>query len=231
MTIKSYISAIRAVLMEDGYELNEDSFLLGSLTRACKIHHDHISTKLPIKKMGDLFESQPYLLCLFRTMLLITYYGLFRVCEVAKTSSNHAVKAMDAHIARNKDKIMFVLHTLKTHDKGCKPQIVKIAADAKSNNNRYCPFSNIKKYLCIRDKRLSDDEQFFIFRDGSPVTAIQFGAVLKKTIKAAGIDNKLYTCHSLRSGRASGLLQYGVLVEVIKRLGRWKSNAVYKYLR
>ena len=35
-TIRSYISAIKSVLRDDGEELNEDIFLLKSLTRACK---------------------------------------------------------------------------------------------------------------------------------------------------------------------------------------------------
>ena len=39
-TIRSYISAIRSVLREDGFVLNEDKFLLASLTRACKLKND-----------------------------------------------------------------------------------------------------------------------------------------------------------------------------------------------
>ena len=65
-TIKSYISAIKAVLLEDGEQLNENRFLLNSLIRACKLQNDHIRTRLPIKKnllqlilkkVDDLFED------------------------------------------------------------------------------------------------------------------------------------------------------------------------------
>ena len=47
----------------------------------------------------------------------------------------------------------------------------------------------------------------------------------------AGYNSKLYTFHSERSRRALDLLKLGLSVETIKRLGRWKSNAVFRYLR
>ena len=48
-TIRSYISAIKSVLQKDGVELNQDQFLLTSLTRACKLKNDRVQTKLPIR--------------------------------------------------------------------------------------------------------------------------------------------------------------------------------------
>ena len=49
-TINSYISAIKAVLMDDGQQLNEDRFLLNALTSACKLKNDKVKTRLPIKR-------------------------------------------------------------------------------------------------------------------------------------------------------------------------------------
>ena len=49
-TIKSYISAIKSVLRADGVELDEDIYLLTSLTRACRYKNDRIYTRLPIKR-------------------------------------------------------------------------------------------------------------------------------------------------------------------------------------
>ena len=39
-TIKSYISAIKNVLHDDGVVLNQDTFLLNALTKACKLKND-----------------------------------------------------------------------------------------------------------------------------------------------------------------------------------------------
>ena len=49
-TIHSYISAIKAVLFNGGVEISEDSALLETLTRACRLHKDKVNTKLIIKR-------------------------------------------------------------------------------------------------------------------------------------------------------------------------------------
>ena len=43
-TIKSYISAIKAILKSDNYRWVEERSLLHSLTRACKIRNDSVRT-------------------------------------------------------------------------------------------------------------------------------------------------------------------------------------------
>ena len=58
-TVKSYISAIRHVLKVDGYQWKEETVVLSSLTRACKLINDKQHTQLPIhyKLLED--ESGP----------------------------------------------------------------------------------------------------------------------------------------------------------------------------
>ena len=53
----------------------------------------------------------------------------------------------------------------------------------------------------------------------------------KTAIRAERFDKRLYSVHSLRAGRANDLLKLGLSVETIKKLGRWKSNAVFRYLK
>ena len=73
-TIHCYISAIKSVLRDDGEVLDENIYLLKSLTRACRIHHDKVTIRLPIKKpllrlliyeIDTLFGTQPYLHTLY----------------------------------------------------------------------------------------------------------------------------------------------------------------------
>ena len=49
-TIKSYISAIKAVLRDDGYSWDEQRGVLSSLTQACKLQNDRIKCRLLIQK-------------------------------------------------------------------------------------------------------------------------------------------------------------------------------------
>ena len=54
---------------------------------------------------------------------------------------------------------------------------------------------------------------------------------LKIMLQRAGFNQLLYDTHSLRSGRRVDLVKYGISVETVKDLGRWKSNAVFIYLK
>ena len=49
-TIKSYISAKKAVLKINKIRISTDAYLLSSLTKACKLVNDKVRTKLPIRK-------------------------------------------------------------------------------------------------------------------------------------------------------------------------------------
>ena len=122
-TIRSYISAIRSVLAEDGVELCADKFLLTSLTRACRLVNDRVKTRLPIQKgvlniliktCKEMLNDQPFLATLYSALLMAGYFGLLRVGEL--TQGEHPILATDVHIGENKNKILFVLRTSKTLD-------------------------------------------------------------------------------------------------------------------
>ena len=62
-TIKSYVSAIKKTLVTDGYDWNDNLVLVRSLTRACRIINDSVTTRLPIQcnlLEMILFEVQRY---------------------------------------------------------------------------------------------------------------------------------------------------------------------------
>ena len=79
-SIQSYISAIKLVLKDDGIQLNEDTYLLTSLMKACKYVNDKVFTRMPIQKSlvnlmldetNNFFEdkNQNYLAILYREIL------------------------------------------------------------------------------------------------------------------------------------------------------------------
>ena len=137
-TVKSYVSAIKKTLIMDGYNWNDNLVLVRSLANACKIINDTVRTRLPIQCSlleMILFEiqryfsplNQYYLELLYKMIFALCYYGLMRVGEVTK--SQHVLKAKDVHIAQNKDKILLVLYSSKTHTKGSRPQKIKITSN------------------------------------------------------------------------------------------------------
>ena len=152
---------------------------------------------------------------------------------------DHPVKVCDIHIGENKNKFLFILRTSKTHWKDVKPQKVKIASKKiqaicrkyKKDDFEWCLFGLLQSYRTLRLHCLSRDKPFFIFRDNSPVTPAQMRTVLKSVLDSCGFDTRLYSTHRLCTGRALDLLAFGLSVETIKKMGRWKSNVLFTYFK
>ena len=165
------------------------------------------------------------------------YFGLFRISEVVK--GDHAVLAKDIHQGKNKNKILFVLRSSKTHSTVISPQLVKITstADCKKKLQQSeilvlpCPFELIRSYLRARGGYSDENEQLIMFKDGTAVPPGHIQKTLKLMIIKAGFDHKFYGSHSLWAGRSCDLFRLGVSIENIKKLGHWKSNDIYRYLK
>ena len=157
--VKSYISAICSVLQDVDVTLHEDRILLTSLTKACRLRNTNIRVQLPIQKsmmavllnkVEKLYPTQPYLIALYKAFICTAYYGLFRVGELTK--GDHPVLARNVQIGKNKNKMLFILRTSKTHWIDAKPQLIKIASSkaCNSDNNTHCPFQLLRIYLQLR---------------------------------------------------------------------------------
>ena len=244
--VKSYISALRAILKDDGKKLNEDLFLVSPLTRACHYVNDRSRTHLPLQKslLSVLLKyteihfnknNQPYLSLLYRTIFSTMYYGLLRISEVA--AGDYALLAKNVHIGNNKKKLLLILHSSKTHSKANQPQLVKISSKTLhrgrtvTKNDCPYPYQLLRLYAHSHGPYHRDDNKFFVFSDGAAVHAKAIRNCFKQILKEAGYNPKLYGTHSLRAGHTCDLLKLGLSIETIKKLGQWKSNAVFHYMR
>ena len=252
-TVRSYISAIKAVLKMNNIRIEEDQFLLSSLTQACRLKNDRLKTRLPIRKAMlsvvlretrkyFLNEGQPYLASLYQTIFCTCYYGLLRISEVC--AGSHPILVRDMHIAHNKRTFMLVLRTSKTHGLESPPQIVKISSSSKSKPDSkswlsynqsgtilVCLYNLHREYSRKRGGYTSDAEPFFVFPDKKTILPRQMSTSLKMMIKLSGFNETLYGSRSLRLGRTCDLYKLGLSVESIKKMGRWKSNVVFRYLK
>lgn len=71
----------------------------------------------------------------------------------------------------------------------------------------------------------------FCHRDGSPLTKYQFGAVMSKALKGAGISGWKFGTHSFRTGAASTAAALGYSEEQIICVGCRSSRAYKAYVR
>ena len=111
------------MLAEINVFIDEDTFLLSALTRACKFKNDRANMRLPIRKpmlriiiqktLDTYMDGQPYLAALYASLFSTVYFGLFRVGEL--TTGSHPVMVSNVHLGRNKRKVLFVLIISKMH--------------------------------------------------------------------------------------------------------------------
>ena len=216
-TIRSYVSAIKGVLAEINIKISNDCFEVKALTRACHLKNDKIIMRLPIYKellerllieAQHLFSDngQYYLMKLYMALMSSAYFGLLRIGEVSK--GLHVLLAQNIHVATNKNKILFILMSSKTHMPGDNPQMVKILnvplKGIKPLNkprklvNTLCPFHLLKEFIGVRPKIALTEEQFFVFTDHTPVKPTNCCNTLRILLKRVGLDAELYSFHSMR---------------------------------
>ena len=242
-TLKSYFSDIKHILKLDGYQWDDKKVLLSALVRSCKLENDRVKTRLPIRKgllemilfeIDRIFNSnsnpQPYLSTMYQAVFCLGYYGMLRVGEIA--FGNHTIKACNIHVGNNKEKILIVLYSSKTHGKESRPQKVKITAQPTRDSKRnFCPFKIVINYMKIRGHYLNENEQFFVFSDRTPIQPNHVRNTLRRLLSNLNLNADLYDVHSLRAGRTCDLEKFGYSIDRIKTMGRWRSNAVYRYLK
>ena len=245
-TIKSYISAIKNILVAHiHYVWNDGILLLNTLTRACKLENDHLMQRILIKRgllelilfeLERMFPTSMYNEILYKAIFVMAYYGLMRLCEIASESGehivDHAVKARNVHVGVNKEKVLVLLYTSKTHGKDSSPQQIKISASPKYNKlTHFCPLKILREYMRLCGNFVNDNKNFFIFRHKLRISPENIRRTLSTAIKRIGLDASLYGFHSMRAGRVTDLIKFGYSIDFVKRVGRWKSNAVYRYIK
>lgn len=241
-TIESYLSGIKFMLNKDGIQINTRTARLRALIKACKYKNDRVIHRMPIsetllvkliKQLDLIFGKQPFLAKLYRCMMVMGFYGMLRVGEMA--SGEHPVLARDIHFNHRLKKVQIILRTSKTHGLGNQAQYVKIDTNDSRvflYNRKFCPYQVVVDYLEARGPRLNESDPFFVFIDNTPVKPYQMQAVLKRALSRFDLNPADFGVHSLRIGYATTLDHRHVSLDVIRRKGRWKgTNVVYRYIR
>lgn len=97
-----------------------------------------------------------------------------------------------------------------------------------SNSPQLCPVRAMKSYLSVFKHTTGP---LFQFKSGLPVSHYFVSSNLSQAISHCGLDPKFYKGHSFRIGAATDAAARGLSDTMIKKLGRWKSNAFQRYIR
>ena len=165
--LKSYMSAIKS--FENWFKWDMEWWTVW----VCILKNDAVHPWLPIKKslletlLFDIkrtYDQQPYLKKLYMALFSLAYYELMRVGELTKGDDGHTMLAKNVYSATNKNKILIVLYSSKTHNNS--PQEIKISEVPNVNQSQrhFCPFQLVRDFFKVRPDIADDNELFFIFR-------------------------------------------------------------------
>ena len=110
--------------------------------------------------------------------------------------------------------------------KASQPALFSIIAMGKNPN--LCPVQAIHEYIQLF-KPIQG--ALFQFLGNSPVTHSFMSSKLHMLLQFIGLDPKCYKGHSFRIGAATNAVNMGFSEQYIRKLGRWNSNTIQKYIR
>jgi len=168
---------------------------------------------------------------LLKAIFLLAFVAFLRLGEILIRSKAHSDKVLQvADVAINYEKgIPANLNITLRHFKNIKasqPALFSITANGKNPN--LCPVQAIHEYIQLF-KPIQGP--LFQFLGNSPVTHSFVSSKLHMLLQFIGLDPKCYKGHSFRIGAATNAVNVGFSEQYIRKLGRWNSNAIQKYIR
>eukprot|EP00913_Durusdinium_trenchii_P026135 g24517.t1 len=101
------------------------------------------------------------------------------------------------------------------------------------SGNELCVVSALADYQNIKPERFAGAEEnqpLFRFEDGKPLQRGDIQNLIQLAAVADGQSTTRYGSHSLRIGGATAMYQTTKDLDVVKRFGRWNSDAFHGYL-
>lgn len=232
-SVRLYLSAISFHCKALGSEDPTKEFLIQKMLegiRRSRVGKDirlpitqPLLTKIVAKLHSVCFST--YEALLFKAAFTLAFHGFMRVGEITASSLclSRAVAVTDVNFDSSGKQLFVNLRFSKTDQTG-KGVLLTI----KSTNNDICAVQNMKNYLQVRP---NTSGQLFCHFSGLPLTRSQFSVVLKKTLALIGEGYDRFNTHSFRIGAATAAAAAGLSLDIIRRAGRWKSDAVKLYIR
>ena len=234
-TIASYLSGISFYHKLHNYQDPTNAFVVKKLLEGFKRSRKSRDVRAPITEhiLRRICHVLPNICysdfesCLFQSAYFLSYFALLRVSEVVFPSylqPDRPLLSGDIELVDDGNTLLITIRISKTNQSGL-PTTLRIP---KSEDSSFCCVTTIRHYMHLRP---ANAYYFFSHANGTPLTQSQFSAVLAKAVRVLRLPTGIYTSHAFRIGRATDLASKGISSDAIKKLGRWKSDAVDGYIR
>ena len=162
---------------------------------------------------------------MLKAAMTLAFFGFLRISELtvpAYHTSRQFLARRDIQFLGHQLKV-FLTHS-KTDQFG-QGSVITVGC----SEDACCPVSAMQHYL--ESCRTPPSRPLFHFRNGMPLTAKKFRAILRFNLKSLGFNPSLFNTHSFRIGAATAAAKAGMSSSTIMELGRWRSAAFHSYVR
>ena len=168
---------------------------------------------------------------MLKAIFVLVFVAFLRLGEILIRSKAHSEKVLQvADVAINYEKgtpaNLNITLRLSKNIKTSQPALFPITANEKNHN--LCPVQAIHEYIQLF-KPIQGP--LFQFLGNSPVTHSFMSSKLHMLLQFISLDPKCYKGHSFRIDAATNAVNMGFSEQYIRKLGRWNSNAIQKYIR
>ena len=160
---------------------------------------------------------------MFQAAMSLAFFGFLRVGEFTATPLHPT--------PLSKGDIQLVEHILQIRvrrskaDQWGKGALISIGC----SRDKCCPVRAMKQYL--KRACLPDSTTLFQFKNGSPMTAKAFRALLHRHLVKMGTNPRWYNTHSFHIGAATAAAKAGFSATTIMQLGNRRSKAFQAYVQ
>ena len=231
-TIKVYLSAVRALHIEQGFsDPLVDCLRLQRVLRGIKRTQGESSfSRLPVTDdiMMVIFRALDITHpdhCMFWAACNLAYFGFLRSAEFTVPNLASYVPAIHLGVADVAVDSLSAPSCLRLRIKASKTDPFRKGCFV--GEFPLCAISSLLAYLTLRGDASGP---LFLLRDGRPLSRALLTSWLRGILSAAGIQGN-FSSHSFRIGAATVAARNGIPDHQIQALGRWTSSAYLLYIR
>jgi site-specific recombinase XerD len=166
-----------------------------------------------------------------RAMMLIGMAGLLRGSEIAALGTEDVwIEDVTDDPSQKPLRALFIFIEKSKTDPYRRGETVVVSEAA---DMKMCPIVAYEEWALQRHRNHRFDHSEHLFcnmTNGAAISRATVNHILKDALEAVGVDPDAYGSHSLRKGGATAMAAAKVEERLIKRHGRWRSNAVHVYI-
>jgi hypothetical protein len=229
-TVTAYIAGLKhhwGSMCANYTALDNMTALQRQLQAAKKTNNAAVRRRLPLGH-AELLAIKPFVPgdpdgAMLWAAMTLAVAGLLRSGEFTAVRGTSSLRMDALRIDKQKSSMLLTLPRDKTSSS---PVPIHIAA----THTATCPVKAMVQYLAYW-RNIQPDAPLFEWSNGHPLSQRSLVINMQQMLKAAGVPNaEQYTGHSFRRGGATALANSHTSMHVLKKAGRWTSNAAQLYI-